>query len=560
MAEPIAIVGSACRFPGEANSVSQLWNLLKEPIDILDNCSSEFRSQAGVFNNDDDRANRSYLLQEDFRRFDAAFFRINKKEADAMDPQHRILLEVVYEAIESAGWPLADAKGSSTSVHVGVMTADHNDIQMRDPDTFATYTATGIARSMLANRISYFFDFKGPSETIDTACSSSLVALHHAVQSIASGDAVQAIVAGSALFLDSAMYLAEAKLQMLSPDSRSRMWDEDANGYSRGEGCAAILVKPLSKALADGDNIECVIRATSVNSDGRTGGITMPSAKAQTDLIRQTYNKAGLDPVKDRCQYFECHGTGTPAGDPVEASAIQQAFFPEQPAPNGGQPLYCGSVKTVIGHLEGCAGLAGIIKASLAIQNKVIPPNLHFNNLNPKIKPYYENLRVPTSLVPWPEVKYVPLRASVNSFGFGGTNAHAILESYDRSCTLRDHIDGNLGEAVEPNIVTGPFVFSAESELSLIRYLKRMSDYLRHNPSVDLNALQRTLFARRSILSTRTYIPALDRLMLLNRLEEKVQAAEGGVASQIGVRMSRTNPTSKLKILGIFTGQVCSHE
>jgi len=560
MPEAIAIIGSACRFPGGASSVSCLWNLLKDPKDILDDFSSEFRSQCGIFNNDDDRTNRSYLLQEDLRRFDATFFRINKKEADAMDPQHRILLETVFEAIESAGWPLTQAKGSSTSVHVGVMTADHNDIQMRDPETLQTYAATGLARSMLANRISYFFDFKGPSETIDTACSSSLVALHHAVQSIQTGDAEQAIVAGSALFLDSAIFLAESKLQMLSPDSRSRMWDKDANGYSRGEGCAAILVKPLSKAIKDGDDIECVIRASAVNSDGRTSGITMPSVKAQADLIRRTYIKAGLDPVKDRCQYFECHGTGTPAGDPVEAAAIQQAFFPVQSEPYGEVPLYCGSIKTVVGHLEGCAGLAGILKALLAIRNKAIPPNLHFNGLNPKIKPHYDNLCVPTSLLPWPEVDSGPLRASVNSFGFGGTNAHVILESFDRKDNPENATEDDLEKATHLKSSLGPFVFSAECEWSLLEYLKRISEYLHRNPSVDLDAMERTLFARRSILSTRTYVTALDRSTLLDRLDEKVRAAEADEATQCGMRISHVDPASPPRILGIFTGQVCCHE
>ncbi|PSN60130.1 hypothetical protein BS50DRAFT_536013 [Corynespora cassiicola Philippines] len=551
--EPIAIVGSACRFPGGASSVSRLWDILRNPKDILDDSSLEFRSQAGVFNNDDDRTNRSYLLQEDFRRFDASFFKINKKEADAMDPQNRILLETVFEAIESAGLPLERAKGSLTSVHVGVMTADHSDIQMRDPETLQTYAAIGLARSMLANRVSYFFDFKGPSETIDTACSSSLVALHHAVQSIQTGDAHQAIVAGSALFLDSAMYIAESKIHMLSSDSRSRMWDKDASGYSRGEGCAAILIKPLSKAIEDNDHVESIIRATAVNSDGHTSGITMPSTGAQVDLIRRTYNKAGLDPVNDRCQFFECHGTGTPAGDPVEAAAIQQAFFPARSKPYEGPPLYCGSIKTILGHLEGCAGLAGILKASLALQKKSIPPNLHFDSLNPIIRPHYDNLCVPTSLAPWPKVEKGPLRASVNSFGFGGTNAHAILESHEQESSQRDFLDGHLGKTTSQNGPFGPFVFSANNELSLLTCLKRMSTYLQCNPHVDLDALEATLFARRSVFSTRTHIMATDQPTLMQKLDEKVRAAE--VAGRCGMRVSYTDPASPPKVLGIFTGQ-----
>ncbi|KAH7408173.1 lovastatin nonaketide synthase [Phaeosphaeria sp. MPI-PUGE-AT-0046c] len=555
MVGPVAIVGSACRFPGGASSVSRLWELLKKPKDILDDPVPAARGECGIFDNSDNRTNRSYLLQDDVRHFDAAFFKTNAKEADAMDPQHRILLETVFEAMESAGISITQARGSLTSVHVGAMTADYNDIQMRDPETLQMYAATGLSRSMLANRISYFFDLKGPSETIDTACSSSLVALHHAVQSIETGDVAQSIVAGTALFLDSAMYMAESNLQMLSPDSRCRMWDKDANGYSRGEGCAAILIKPLSTALKDGDDIECIIRATAVNSDGRTSGITMPSTAAQVKLIRKTYEKAGLNPINNRCQYFECHGTGTPAGDPVEAAAIQQAFFLEQNGSCKDTQLYCGSIKTVIGHLEGCAGLAGILKASLAIRHKTIPPNLHFHSLNPKIKPYYSHLCVPTSLVPWPEVEHGPLRASVNSFGFGGTNAHVILESYDCSDMRRKAIDDNPSQTLCATESHRLFVFSAECESSLLEYLKRMIQYLKHDRSVALDDLEWTLSARRSTFSTRTYIAASNREMLMQRLDEKICEAETDPSTQAGICASYTNSVSSPKILGIFTGQ-----
>ena len=217
---------------------------------------------------------------------------------------------------------------------------------------------------------------------------------------------------------------------MLSPNARSRMWDKSANDYARGEGLAAVLLKPLSQALKDGDHIECIIRETSINSDGRTKGITMPSAAAQAELIRQTYRKAGLDPLVDRPQFFECHGTGTSAGDPQEAQAIQEAFFPAVPAIDETK-LSLGSIKTVLGHTEGCAGLAGVLKASLAMRHRAIPPNMHFQELNAVIAPYYDHLQVVTDLTPWPQAVNTTMRASVNSFGFGGTNAHAILESYD---------------------------------------------------------------------------------------------------------------------------------
>lgn len=307
MAGPVGIIGSACRFPGKADSPAKLWELLKNPRDVLSEFSQDrlnlksFYHQNGDHHGSTDVQNKGYLLSEDIRLFDASFFRISPSEAAAMDPQQRILLETVYEALESAGLPLDQLQGSLTSVWVGLMNGDFADIQARDLETLPTQHATGTHRSILSNRISYFLDARGPSMTIDTACSSSLVALHQAVQSLKSGESDMAIVAGANLILDPAMYVAESKLHMLSPDSRSRMWDKDANGYARGEGFAAIVLQRLGDAVRDGNHVECVVRGTAVNSDGRgKGGITVPSAAAQTALIRQAYRDAGLDARLDR--------------------------------------------------------------------------------------------------------------------------------------------------------------------------------------------------------------------------------------------------------------------
>jgi acyl transferase domain-containing protein len=553
--EPIAIVGAACRFPGSANSPSKLWELLKSPKDVLKTFPRErlnfsnFSGPDGEAHGRTDVQGQSYLLQEDCRVFDAAFFRISPKEARGMDPQQRVLLETVYEAFEAAGWPLEKVQGSQTSVHVGTMTTDYNDIQMRDPECLEDHAATGLARSILSNRISYVFDLKGASMTIDTACSSSLVGLHLAVQGLRNGDATQAIVAGSTLILDPGMYIAESSLHMLSRDSRSRMWDKAANGYARGEGCAAILLKPLSQAVKDGDQIECVIRETGVNSDGRTNGITMPSAEAQANLIRQTYEKAGLDPLKERCQYFECHGTGTLAGDPIEAEAIQKAFYPDNLDRPENDLLYCGSIKTVVGHLEGCAGLAGILKASLAIQNRSIPPNMHFDNLNPSIKPFYTHLRVPTSALPWPTTSDGIRRASVNSFGFGGTNAHALLESYSGESEIANGSSENG---------LGPFLFSGRSQTALIKSLESMLQYLEGNPSADLGAVSWVLQMRRSALPLRYSIPASTREGLLGTIRHIIQLSETSTDMGIGIRASSTDPSRPQTLLGVFTGQVYS--
>jgi hybrid polyketide synthase/nonribosomal peptide synthetase ACE1 len=317
--EPIAIIGSACRFPGGSSTPSKLWDLLREPRDVLSYIPSDRFSAEGFYHTDGQyhghsNVRQSYFLSENVREFDAPFFGVKPVEANATDPQQRLLLETVYEGIESAGLTVNGLRGSKTAVYVGLMCADYDTLLSRDTDSIPTYHATGTARSIISNRISYFFDWRGPSMTIDTACSSSLIAVHQAVQVLRNGDSRVAVAAGSNLILGPEQYIAESKLKMLSPDSRSRMWDADANGYARGEGVAAVILKTLSAALEDGDHIECLIRETGINQDGKTKGITMPSANAQATLIRDTYSKAGLDPTnpEDRCQYFEAHGKHFP--------------------------------------------------------------------------------------------------------------------------------------------------------------------------------------------------------------------------------------------------------
>ncbi|RNJ56851.1 putative Hybrid PKS-NRPS biosynthetic cluster [Verticillium nonalfalfae] len=537
MNEPIAIIGTACRLPGSASSPSKLWELIKSPQEIprpvtADRLNlSNFYSPDGESHGRTDVRKQPYLLNEDIRRFDASFFRINPKEAAGMDPQQRILLETVYEALEAAGLPLGSVEGSQTSVHVGVMTDDYAMIQARDIDSMGSHAATGLSRCILSNRVSYAFDLRGPSMTVDTACSSSLVALHLAVQSLRKGEASQAVVGGTSLLLDPHWFVAESSLHMLSSDSRSRMWDVEANGYARGEGCAVVILKPLNKAIQDGDHIESVIRETGVNSDGRTNGMTMPCPIAQATLIQETYQNAGLNSVTDRCQYFECHGTGTQAGDPVEARAISSAFFPsttldqEDSAKADAIPLYCGSIKTIVGHLEGCAGLAGLLRASLAVQHGVIPPNMHFNELNPSVKPFYTNLCVPTSPLKWPDTHGQPRRASVNSFGFGGTNAHTIIESY---VTPAETLPSSKQTAAVKSV--------ARQEIDGFGLV----DHLRINPALDLDALSSVLHSNRSALTYKIVVPAMaSREKLLESLEEHVK-----LASSVQTR-----------ILGIFTGQ-----
>ncbi|KAK2877269.1 putative PKS/NRPS-like protein biosynthetic cluster [Arthroderma sp. PD_2] len=316
--EPIAIVGTACRFSGSASTPSKLWELLCDPRDIASkppanrfNIDSFYHPNAS--NPTTTSTTESYFLSEDVMEFDASFFNIAKKEALSLDPQQRMLLEVVYESLEAAGLRLEALRGSATGMFCGVMNSDWEGI-MALGRTVPQYASIGMARNNLANRVSYFFDWNGPSMSIDTACSSSMVALHEAVTALRLGECTASAVAGVNLILSPNFYVTASNLQMLSPNGRGRMWDAQADGYARGDGVGCVILKRLSDAVADGDRIECVIRATGVNQDGRSMGLTMPSSSAQLNLIRSTYALAGLDPgnhPEDRCQYFEAHGTGT---------------------------------------------------------------------------------------------------------------------------------------------------------------------------------------------------------------------------------------------------------
>lgn len=315
--DPIAIIGSACRFPGDASSPAKLWDVLRQPPDLLREIPRDRFNADRFFHPDSQHqgtsnVRHSYTLSENIRAFDAQFFGVSPVEATAMDPSQRILLEVTYEALEAAGIPMENLKGSSTGVFVGVMGEEYSAVAGRDLASLPTYFASGTARSILSNRLSYFFDLRGPSMTIDTACSSSLVALHQAIQSLRSGESSVAIVAGANLLLAPEPYIAESKLKMLSPTGRSRMWDKAANGYARADGFGVLVLTRVSRAKENGNHVEVIVRETGVNQDGRTKGITMPSSEAQARLIRMTYKRAALDLSipSNRPQYFEAHGTG----------------------------------------------------------------------------------------------------------------------------------------------------------------------------------------------------------------------------------------------------------
>ncbi|KAH8726360.1 hypothetical protein GQ44DRAFT_613908 [Phaeosphaeriaceae sp. PMI808] len=546
--EPIAIIGLACRFPGGANTPLKLKDLIETPYDLSKTVPADRFDTTSFFHAQSSHhgttnSNKAYFLDDEVRHFDTAFFNIQASEADAIDPQQRLLMEVVYESLCNAGQRVEDLKGSNTGVYVGMMCDDWAQLASRDWDVTPTYAATGTSRAIVSNRVSYFFDWHGPSMTIDTACSSSLVAVHQAMATLRNGESPIAVVAGTNLILSPGMWIAESNLGMLSPTGTSKMWDAAADGYARGEGIAAIIMKPLSAALRDGDNIECIVRATGVNQDGRTAGLTVPSNLAQSQLIRDTYARAGMDinDTKDRPQFFHAHGTGTPAGDPQEAQAISRAFFQDdKPSAN---PLYVGSIKTVIGHTEGTAGLASLVSTALAMKHGFIPPNLHYNTISPRVAPYCTHLCVPTKTIPWPKTAPgEPRRASINSFGFGGTNAHAIIESYNPPGSVE----------TEPTIqaVFSPITFSAASPSALRQSMLDVQTYLMdHQDTTDMRSLVHTLHSRRSTLAYR-------KAIVCEKIEDVVAIIETLLDGEGDAGFStRYTEITAPRILGVFTGQ-----
>ncbi|KAF2202553.1 hypothetical protein GQ43DRAFT_470778 [Delitschia confertaspora ATCC 74209] len=431
--EPIAIVGFAARLPG-ARSATEFWDLLKDGRSAQSKVPAERFNIDAFYHPDTDRADSSnfchgHFLSGDIGCFDAPFFSIQPNEAISMDPQQRLVLETSYHALESAGMPMESVAGSRMAVYIGTSSRDYESILTRDPEAPSKYIGTGIGTSLIANRVSWFFDLKGPSLAIDTGCSGSLVGLHTACQAIQHGDTDTALVGGVSLILSPDASLVHlSNMGFFSPDGYCFSFDERANGYSKGEGVAVIVLKRLSDAICDGNTIRAIIRSTSCNQDGHTPGLTVPSLNAQIENIQTAYRIARLDPASTA--FFEAHGTGTQVGDTVEAEAIYRTF--QRPQNN---PLYVGALKSNIGHLEAASGIAGLVKSTLALEKGIIPPNLNFRNANPKIDMKTWGLAFPTQPMPWP--KDGQRRISLNSFGYGGTNAHVVLD--DAASYLKIH-------------------------------------------------------------------------------------------------------------------------
>jgi microcystin synthetase protein McyG len=425
--EPIAVIGMGCRFPGGADGPDGFWRLLRDGVDAISEVPPD-RWDVDVFFDPDPEAPGKMITRwggflDNIDQFDAKFFGIAPREAVSLDPQQRILLEVVWEAIEHAGQSPDKLMGSRTGVFIGMCAGDYyQQVLQGKPEDFDAYLVSGSAPSMAAGRISYLLGLQGPSFVLDTACSSSLVAVHVACQSLKHGECDMALAGGASLILNPQPTIGLSKAGMLSPEGRCKSFDAGADGFVRGEGCGVVILKRVSDAQANRDNILAIVRGSAVNQDGRSSGITAPNGPAQEAVILQALENSGIKPAD--VDYVETHGTATNLGDPIEVRALGAVLGQGRSTEN---PIRIGSVKTNFGHLEISAGIAGFIKTVLALQHEEIPPNLHLKQLNPHIEWERLPVTVPTTRTPWPRGGRRRI-AGVSSFGFSGTNAHVILE------------------------------------------------------------------------------------------------------------------------------------
>ncbi|MDC0708551.1 SDR family NAD(P)-dependent oxidoreductase [Stigmatella sp. ncwal1] len=437
LAEDIAVIGMAGVFPGSPD-LETFWRNIVSGKDLVGEIPRErfnWESFHGEAVPEDRRITSSQGgFIADVDRFDPLFFGLSPLEAEVMDPQQRLFLETVWRTLEDAGYKPEALSQQKTGVFVGVSNVDYRDVLAAAGRLSEVYITTGLSTSLVANRISYLFDWRGPSEPVDTGCSSSLVALHRAVAALHSRDCTAAIVGGVNLLLSPTPFIACSRAGMLSPDGRCMTFDKRANGYVRGEGAGAVLLKPLSQAIADGDRIHALIRGTGVNHGGHAQGLTVPNPRAQSEVLISVYEKAGVDPAT--LGYIETHGTGTSLGDPVEISGLRKLFshFHGNPPPTRAR-CGLGTVKTNIGHLESAAGIAGIIKVILSLKHRTLPASLHCQELNPFMSLADSPLYVVKETQPWEPLldqqsQVLPRRAGVSSFGFGGVNAHVLLEEY----------------------------------------------------------------------------------------------------------------------------------
>ncbi len=503
----VAIIGLACRFPAAENP-RDFWRLIRDGREVTQ-------------------------LAGNVAEFDADFFNLSPREACAMDPRQRLALELTWELFEDAFVVPETLRGQQVSIHLGAMTDDYAVLTLRDvADNLDHHSFAGISRGMIANRVSYAFGLHGPSMTVDSGQSSSLVAVHLACEGLRSGESALAIAGGIHLNLADETALLERAFGAVSASGHTYAFDRRADGYVRGEGGGLVLLKPLPAALEDGDRIHAVIRGSAVGNAGHSAaGQAVPSARSQADVIRRALRGAGLD--SSDIDYIEAHGTGTKLGDAVEARALGEIF-----AERLHHPVSVGSVKTNIGHPGGAAGIAGLLKAVLAIENSMIPPSLNYASANPETDLKSFGLQVNTTLAPWP-VADRPRRAGVSSFGMGGTNAHVVVEQPPVQPPIP------VGERDEPVVV---WVLSGRSEQALADQAQRLLTHVTDEADVSVLDVGWSLVATRSVFEHRAVLVGGDRAALMGGLVN-LAAGEPGA----GVVVGRAKPSGKTVF--VFPGQ-----
>jgi natural product biosynthesis luciferase-like monooxygenase protein len=544
---PIAIIGASCRFPGGANNLEAFARVLREGVDAVGPVPAN-RWDADLYYDPDPATpgkiiSREGAFLEGIDQFDAEFFGITPREAEQLDPQQRMLLEVAWEALENAGCPPQCLCGSRTGVFTGLMYGDYAIRALRENgvEGIDAYLGTGGTFSATAGRLAYVFGFQGPTMAVDTACSSSLLAVHLACQSLRAGECDLALAGGVNALLTPEPSINLSRARMLSPRGRCRTFDASADGYVRGEGCGIVILKPLARARDDGDRILGVIRGSAVNQDGRSSGLTAPNGQAQQALLRAALRAADVQP--EDIGYVECHGSGTPLGDPIEVHALREVLGRGRPAD---RILALGSVKTNFGHLEGAAGICGLLKALLVVRGGEVFPHLHLEKLNPSIDFDGTPMAIPTSPMPWFINSGLRI-AGVSSFGFVGTNVHIIVESPPGDEQVRT---GPANDASVTHVLT----LSARSKPALQELAWRHAQWFEEHPQVELASVARTLNAGRSHFENRAALIASSSKEAVDGLHALAhgETPTGAVCGQAAVY-------ERPSLAFMFTGQGAQH-
>lgn len=545
--EKIAIVGISCRFPGGANSIDEYWDVLMSGLDGI--CDiPESRWNAGEYYSEDEETpgkmycRKGGFLQVPVDAFDAGFFNITPKEASALDPQQRLVLELTYEAFENGGIDITKYQGTNTGVYLGMSTTEYimSHLYSGDLTTIDAYSLTGACMSTACGRISYTFGFEGPCISVDTACSSSLSALHIACEEMAKGEMDTAVVGGVNLMLSPANNVGFSKLHATSVDGHSKAFDESANGYGRSEGGGVLIIKRLSKALEDNDHIFGIVRGTAINQDGKSNGLTAPNGASQVKLIERTLHAAKLD--AGEIDYVEMHGTGTKLGDPIEVSAVSETYGKNR---SKNDKLKIGSVKSNIGHMEAAAGIGSIVKVLLCMEKNKIPANLHFNNPNPFIDWENSNIRVVDKHEDWDAGKGIR-RAGINGFGFGGSNAHVIIEEYVKQ-------DAEKKEEIIKDGINYILKITAKNTVSFNKQIDNYYKMLKTQSTDNIENIVYTANRGRSDYDLRLAVCGRNVEELCEGLHTYMQ--EGEAPNVVCNAANNTSYEKERKIIFMFTGQ-----